>query len=206
MRYTTARVAIHAAYLTGEKGIDPKDVAEKFGISRSRLSDDIRIVQQVECGYIQKAMDRLKERDRALYAWNMFAYAPPGAAHGFERSWVLEWLVRRYLEETGVNPLLDMRLQMLARIAMQDYALMDRQGSRRRRPNSDFDRALMLPAGEYKQGSPWHRAFYRFYDYCKELPERSLPPIGKVIGIMLDQAEGDPDAAERLRKELGVAA
>ncbi|WP_339898260.1 hypothetical protein [uncultured Gilvimarinus sp.] len=205
MKYLTARIAIHAAYLTGEKGMDPAKLKEGFG---GTLTDrDWRIVDHVEKGFIQKAMDNLKQREPVLYAWNLFAYAPPGTGHGFERSRLLQWMLDKYSSETGEQALLEPRLPMLARVAMQEYSIVDRSGKQGRRiPYSDFERLLGLGSGEYKAGSRWHRAYWKFYDYCKSLPEDSLPPIARVIGMMVDCSEGDAEAHLRLQRELGVVA
>src|SRR5690554_2074559 len=99
MRYKTARVAIHDAYLTGERGMDPAKLMEGFGGGPPDL--DWGIVGNVERGFIQKAMDNLKIKAPVLYAWNLFAYAPPGHGHGFERSRLMQWMLERYTADTG---------------------------------------------------------------------------------------------------------
>lgn len=208
MRFYTARQVIHDAFMPDITCIDTSAMMIEFGIQHTAKGAGNKIMDHCEKGIIQQALAVQKVKDRLGWAWNMFAYTPPGTGQGFERSTLLEWLARRHIEKKAGNPFLEPRLMNLARIAMHDIAQEDRVGKRRRRKYRELAMTVGVSAEEYERD--WHPHYIRFRGYLQALPERSLPPIAAVVWCLVDKATGTPEeaweAAEDLRGLLKMPA
>lgn len=211
MKMTSARHAWHWAFSDDIRGMDFREIMDEWGVQFSSRGADNRIMDHVEKGLIQVAIHNLKLTDPVLWAWGMIAYAPPGTAHGFERSIMLGWLREQFhfvTENKYRHTPAEIKILSLARIAYQDIAHEDVTGERRRRKYSDLARAITIASPDEYQRD-WHKHYVFFRDLCKTLPERALPPVSTVLWRILDlgecvDQEGAQVSAGDLRKSLGI--
>lgn len=197
MKFITARQVIHDAFISDVKGIDIKALYEEGGIQFTAKGADNKIMDHVGKGFIQQALAIQKVLDPVSWAWNMFAYAPPGTCGSTERHILHEELMRRRGTALGIPPLM---MGMLCRMAMHDVAHEEVTGHRRRRKYEHMAKLFQITPEEYKKS--WHKHYVAFRGYCQELPEQSLPPISNVLWLFVEKADGDPLAAEDLRRAL----
>src|SRR5690554_3804361 len=118
MRFYTARQVIHDAFMPDVTAIDVSSMILEFGVQHSARGAINKIMDHCEKGIIQQALEVQRHTDALGWAWNMFAYTPPGTGHGFERSTLLDWMAKTHKERGCAYT--DPRLMMLARVAMQD--------------------------------------------------------------------------------------
>lgn len=202
MRFYTARQVIHDAFMWDVTSIDISALLLDFGIQFSAKGSENRIMDHCDKGVIQQAMQVQRRQDLSAWAWNMFAYTPPGTAHGYERSTLLQWLVSRYRGQGCGNPLRDPKIgtMMLARVAMEDIKYEDVLGRRKRRKYADM--ASLVGVGEDEYKKHWHWRYAKFRGYCQALPERSLPPIANIVWMIIDKRSENPKQAETAREDL----
>lgn len=214
MKMISARHAWHWAFLDDQRSIDFRDVLNEWGVQFTARGADNRIMDHVEKGMIQQAVALLRERDQVAWAWGMVAYAPPGTAHGFERSILCQWLREHFyahadhVEFAGYRHTVnDVKLRTLALIAALDVAHEDVTGHRRRRKYADLAKAASIAGGHAEYQRDWHRHYVFFRDLVKDLPGRALPPIATVVWRIcgLEDAESPGEAlscAAELREVL----
>lgn len=210
MKMTSARHAWHWAFSDDQRSIDFRDVMDEWGVQFTARGADNRIMDHVEKGMIQQVVALLRERDPVSWAWGMIAYAPPGTAHGFERSILCSWLRDRFYthsdhEEFRVfrGTLNDVKVRQLALIAALDIAHEDVTGCRRRRKYADLARAISVPGGAEQYERDWHRHYVFFRGLCKTLPERALPQVANVLWRMVDLGDAScTEDAEALSQDL----
>ncbi len=200
MRFHHARQVIHDAFMSDVTSIDASDGIVNFGVQFSARGATNRIMDHCEKGIIQQALAVQKITDKTAWAWNMFAYAPPGVCAGFERSHLLGWMHERHKKHQRGDLLLTSALSNLARVAMQDVAREDRTGKRWRRRHAELCVVVGVDVDDYLEH--WHRHYIQFRGYLQSLPERSLPPIAGVVSLMNAKASGSETAAADLRRAL----
>lgn len=206
MIYMAARQVIHDAFMNGVKGIDLDKLSLEFGIQFTARGPDGRIMSHCEQGVIQQALEVQKARDKVAWAWNMFAYTPPGTGGGFERSILLHWMADQHQKRTNINPYMEPegRIMRLARIALHDIALQDRRESKVKRRHKDIALALGVSVEDYE--STWQKHYKMLRGYVLTLPERSLPPISRIIYLVIQKrnaAQSDlVEAAGNLSRAL----
>lgn len=197
MKFVTARQVIHDAFVSDITGIDIKAMYEEGGIQFTAKGADNKIMDHAEKGIIQQALAVQKITDPLSWAWNMFAYSPPGTAGSEVRQILHECFLLRRGDYVGIPVVM---MGMLARMAMYDVAHEEVTGHRKRRKYADMAKLFKVPEEVYQK--EWHKHYVAFRGYCQGLPEKSLPPIADVIWLMVDKADGEPFAAEDLRKAL----
>lgn len=201
MKFHSARQVIHDAFLPGAGPVDISEIRVQF----SSKGSDNKTMDHCEKGLIQQALQVQKVRDPIAWAWNMYAYTPPGTQHGFERSKILQWLATLFRDYGHGNPFLDPTgsVMQLARVAMADIAYEDVTRQRKRRKYVDLGRMLAMDAETYEK--QWHRHYVFFRGLCQRLPERSLPPIANIIWDIIDKGSDDPEEASAARENLTKA-
>lgn len=198
MKFHTARQVIHDAFLPGPGQVDISEIRVQF----SGKGSDNKTMDHCEKGLIQQALQVQKVRDPLAWAWNMYAYTPPGTQNGFERSKILQWLASTFRDQGYGNPFLDPTgaVMQLARVAMADISYEDVTRKRKRRKYADMGRMLSMDPETYEK--QWHRHYVFFRGLCQRLPERSLPPIANIIWMILDKGSEDPVEAKAAGEDL----
>lgn len=193
MKFQFARQVIHDAFMNDVKGVDLGKRCLEFGIQFTAKGGDGKTLDHCDKGIIQQALAIQRVKDPVSWAWNMFAYTPPDTAGTLEKTLLLNWLVHRVNGATWDH-------LALARIAMHDISIQDRRESQVRRRKAAMAATLGVDEEEYQQ--KWHAQYQKFRARCLALPEKSLPPIARVVYLVVHKQHPDPAIAKRAHEDL----
>lgn len=196
----SARYAWHAAFDSGVVGIDIRDIVNSCGVQFTARGGDGKTMDHCEKGKIQQVIHGIRVTDKAAWAWGMLAYAPEGTENiALLRNILLDFAFKAVQTEK-LNPYMTPQCGHLAFIAISDAAIESRTGERYRRKRADMAALLECSVDDYLQR--WGKVFFKMKDALKDLDEIALPPVAKVIGLIIDKAGGDCGAINDLQKAM----
>lgn len=180
MRFESAMQAWHDAFKDDVSAVDATDVS---GVQFTARGADNKIIDHCEKGKVQAAVGALRKKDPLAAAWGMFAYAPEGKCDGVDRVMIFSWLVGEYAiwgESTKFKEYPEIKIKLLARMAMHSVAGADRGGA-----DSRSDVALLMNLVQCETRKEWEKdwkpVWRKLRDFCKKLPGRALTPIEMVV-------------------------
>jgi hypothetical protein len=214
----SARKFWHDAFISDIKAIDYAELANGAGVQYTAKGSDNCTMSHCDKGKIQQAVSNLKSENNIAWAWGMFSCAPDGTECKntlvnklFE--FALKSIPSFYLTEIGKESgFMSMECGKLARIAMEHAKI--EANTKQRVPHNYAEMARLLGVTKYYYKLNYLRIYIVMKDSLRDLDRIALPPIAKVVWLIIDKSEGDfyervnaaIDLPKALRTDARVAA
>lgn len=191
----SARKFWHDAFISDIKAIDYAELANGSGVQFTAKGSDNCTMSHCDKGKIQQAVSNLKSENNIAWAWGMFSCAPDGTECKnvlvntlFE--FALKSIPSFYLTEIGKESgFMSMECGKLARIAMEHAKI--EANTKRRLPHNHAEMARVLRVSKEDYKRLYLRIFVVMKDTLRDLDRIALPPIAKVVWLIIDKSEGD---------------
>jgi hypothetical protein len=191
----SARKFWHDAFISDVKAIDYAELANGSGVQFTAKGSDNCTMSHCDKGKIQQAVSNLKSNNSLAWAWGMFSCAPDGVENKnslvnalFE--FAMKSVLPSYLSAIGRKSAFEsMECGKLARIAMEHAKIEANTKQRLAHNHGDMARLLRVDKEVYKK--LYLRIFVAMKDALRDLDGLALPPIAKVVWLIIDKAEGD---------------
>lgn len=187
MEFHTARQAWHDAYAFNDRSADVTQVRVDFGLK----DNDWRIVEGIEAGKIQDAVNRL---DPLLKAWGMLAYSHRRVQEDYDR--VIDTVHQAYgllypgdFVQLGFRR--NVRLLLLMEMALEDKIYNERNGGKKHKV-ADLARGIGVNPSNWSRD--WGIVYERIQRIMDSWPAKSLGKLWPVIHEMQDKRELEREA------------
>lgn len=214
----SARKYWHDAFISDVRAIDYEDLANGAGVQFTAKGSDNCTMSHCDKGKIQQAIHNLKQENKLAWAWGMFSCAPDGVENknalvNMLFKYAMESVPAAYLKAINkTSAFMSMECGKLARIAMEHAKI--EVNSKVRHPHGHAEMAALLRVSKEDYKKIYLRIFVVMKDALRDLDGAALPPVARVVWLLIDKAQGDfaqranavEDLQGALKTKQGVAA